>query len=348
MLLLVLAVATLHLVLVQRHWPTRLGDGAGQAPIRRMEVAFVRELQPSAPPPALRSLRAVPRGAAVAGAGFERPAWASVPEPVAPALPELAGAAAPAPVPPEAAEPTPVPFEWPPSTRLSYRLQGHYRGPVEGYARVEWLRRGPAYQVVLDAFVGPPFAPLFGRRVTSEGRITPAGLWPERFEEETRVLAAAPRRLSIEFGEQRLRYPGGHEVERPPGVQDSASQFVQMAWLFTVQPALLQPGTRVDFPIALPRSVRVWSFELLAAEPQRTPAGPVPVVHVRPTLPAERGDLTAEFWVAPGLQNLPVRIRIHNGGESWLELELERLPQQALPEEAAASGHQAEGGNLSR
>lgn len=348
MLLLVLAVAALHLVLVQRHWPARLGEGAAQAPIRRMEVAFVRELQPAAPPPALRSLRALPRGAAMPGIGFDRPAWASVPDPVAPALPELGDAAAPGLVSPAAAEATPAPFEWPPSTRLSYRLHGHYRGPVEGHARVEWLRRGPAYQVVLDAFVGPPFAPLLGRRVSSEGRITPAGLWPERFEEETRVLAAAPRRFSIELGEQRLRYPGGHEVERPPGLQDSASQFVQMAWLFTVQPVLLQPGMRVDFPIALPRSVRVWSFEMLAAEPQPTPAGPVPVVHVRPTRPAERGDLTAEFWVAPGLQNLPVRIRIHNGGDSWLELELERLPQQALPEGAAAGGAQAEGGNFSR
>jgi hypothetical protein len=67
-------------------------------------------------------------------------------------------------------------FEWPPSTRLSYRLTGNYRGPVEGRAKVEWLRSGTRYQVHMELSVGPEFSPLMSRRVSSEGEITSEGL----------------------------------------------------------------------------------------------------------------------------------------------------------------------------
>jgi hypothetical protein len=60
---------------------------------------------------------------------------------------------------PDTAASAPVAFEWPPSTRLSYTLTGHYRGPVHGQAQVEWLRDGTRYQVHMDVSVGPSFAP---------------------------------------------------------------------------------------------------------------------------------------------------------------------------------------------
>jgi hypothetical protein len=44
---------------------------------------------------------------------------------------------------------------------------------VHGEAQVEWLREGTRYQVHMDVSVGPSFAPLMSRRVSSEGEITP-------------------------------------------------------------------------------------------------------------------------------------------------------------------------------
>jgi hypothetical protein len=220
--------------------------------------------------------------------------------------------------------------EWPLSTRLSYVLTGHFRGPVDGQARVDWLRQGERYQVHLDLSVGPFFAPLASRRLSSEGRITPAGLHPERYEEETRIAFREPRRLRIEMGPARLRLPAGRELPRPPGVQDSASQFVHMTWLFTMQPGRLQPGTTLELPLALPRSVEPWVYDVTGTDTLYTPMGALPVVHVRPRRePGAGGDLTAEFWVAPTLQYLPARILIRQSEEVWIDLRLDRLPQQA-------------------
>ena len=211
--------------------------------------------------------------------------------------------------------------EWPPSTRLSYRLSGHYRGPVEGQARVEWLRNGAQYQVHMDLGIGPSFAPLLSRRVTSEGDITPQGLFPRRFEEVTRALLRAPRRVAITLDDQAMRLPSGAELPRPAGVQDSASQFVQLTWLFTTQPELLRAGQSLEFPLALPRQVQVWTYDVLATERLDTPAGPVQAVHVKPRRePRPGGDLTAEVWFAPSLQYLPVRILIRQDAENFIDL----------------------------
>jgi hypothetical protein len=221
---------------------------------------------------------------------------------------------------------------WPPSTRLSYQLTGHYQGPVEGQARVEWLRSGSRYQVHMDVSIGPAFAPLMSRRVSSEGEITPAGLSPQRFDEATKVLLRDARQLTVMLGAERVLFANGQSAPRPVGVQDGASQFVQLTWLFTTQPDLLQTGRSIELPLALPRSLQVWTYDVLGAETLTTPAGVVDAVHVKPRREAKPGgDLTAEFWVAPSLQYLPVRILIRQDADTYLDLQILRLPQQAAP-----------------
>ncbi|HSQ72884.1 MAG TPA: DUF3108 domain-containing protein, partial [Rubrivivax sp.] len=223
-------------------------------------------------------------------------------------------------------------FDWPPSTRLSYRLSGNYRGPVEGQAQVEWLRSGARYQVHMEVSIGPFFAPLMSRRVASEGEITPDGLRPSRYDEDTRIVLREPRRLVIFLDADRVRLPGGVELPRPEGVQDSASQFVQLTWLFTTQPALLQPGVSIALPLALPRHVQAWVYDVQEPELLPTPAGEVLALHVKPRREAVRpGDLAAEMWVAPSLQYLPVRIVIRQDEETYVDLVIERLPLQAEP-----------------
>ena len=149
-------------------------------------------------------------------------------------------------------------------------------------ARVEWLASGIRYQVHLDVSVGPPFAPLVARTLSSEGRITPDGLVPLRYVEETRVALREPRRLAIALDADVVRLAGGRQFERPAGVQDSASQFVHMTWLFTVRPELLGAGRTIEFPLALPRRVDRWVYEVVGPERIATPAGAIDAVHVRP------------------------------------------------------------------
>ncbi|HLL10257.1 MAG TPA: DUF3108 domain-containing protein [Rubrivivax sp.] len=368
--------ATLSLVVLVGHlWladgvvPSRLGDGDGQQRIKPIEVAFVRELQPSAVPAAAAVRRiaaparsALPAAPVAAASSPVQPPLEQPPEVVlatVTAAPEVvadaASAAAPSASTPEseaaltsaAAAPSPAgsapasqAFEWPPSTRLSYTLSGQFRGPVEGQARVEWLRSGTHYQVLMEASVGPRFAPLMTRRVSSEGEITADGLSPRRYEEETRAVMREPRRVSIVLDGDRVRLANGRDVPRPQGVQDSASQFVHLTWLFTTQPAWLTPGRSIELPLALPRHVSPWIYDVLDTETLYTPAGPVQAVHVKPRrMPTAdgkpSGDLTAEMWVAPTLQYLPVRIIVRQDEATYIDMLIERLPQQSAPENAA-------------
>ena len=324
---------------MDRHLPARLGPGAADTP-KRIEVAFVRELKPALPPPAARppppprlsALAAMPAASSAAPPALPLvPELALVPEPALVALP------LPLPLPPLQALAEPAAgaaataeFDWPPSTRLSYTLTGDFRGPVQGQAQVEWLRSGSRYQVHLEVSVGPSFAPVLSRRISSEGEITADGLQPRRYDETTQIALRAPRRLTIWLDADRVRLPAGSDLVRPPGVQDSASQFVQMTWLFTTQPQLLQKGSTIEIALALPRRVERWLYDVLDSETLWTPAGAVEAVHVKPRREAGAGgDLTAEFWVAPSLQYLPVRILIRQDASSYVDLLIERLPQQA-------------------
>lgn len=221
-------------------------------------------------------------------------------------------------------------WAWPPSTRLSYTLTGDYRGPVDGQAQVEWLLEGSRYQVHMDLSIGPVFAPLASRRVSSEGVVTANGLSPRRYDEVTRALLRQPQRLTVWLDDDQVRLANGRVEPRPAGVQDSASQFVHLTWLFTTQPELLQAGQSVTLPLALPRQLEPWVYDVTGAQTLATPAGEVETFHIKPRRPPRQGnDLTAEIWIAPSLQYLPVRIVIRQDAQTYLDLLIARLPQQA-------------------
>jgi len=322
---------------------------------------------PAPLPAASAPLEAAPvlEAAPLAAASETEPKLEPKPEPVAPQS-EAAAAATPAPTaessassaaataqapqalsaaPGPAAPPSALPsanapaeasaFEWPPSTRLSYNLVGDYRGPVQGKARVEWLRSGNRYQVHLDVRVGADFAPLLSRRMSSDGVLTEAGLKPQRYDEETKVLLREVRRQTIFFEPERIVLPRGGVQPTVAGVQDTASQFVQLSWMFTLQPQLLRTGQTVEVPLALARRVDRWVYDVVGEEVLDLPVGPIKAWYLKPRLQSKTNtDLSVETWFAPTLQYLPVRIRIRQDEASYIDLTLERLPQQASASEA--------------
>ncbi|MDB5819300.1 MAG: hypothetical protein JWQ11_2940 [Rhizobacter sp.] len=238
-------------------------------------------------------------------------------------------------VPPDAAASGARPFEWPVSTRVSYVLTGYYRGDVQGWAKVEWVKAGSRYQVHLDVTIGPDFAPIIYRRMSSDGEITPAGLSPRRYDEETKVVFRDVRRNTVILDRDHVTLPDGSRHDRRPNMQDQASQFVQLTYLFSTRPGLLATGRMIDLPLALPRKIDDWQYEVLENETIATPFGPVPAVHVRPrkngvgSTGTTSSDLTAEVWFAPTLAYLPVRIRIQQVGDNFLDLVIAKPPEQA-------------------
>ncbi len=231
--------------------------------------------------------------------------------------------------PASALSPRAAPFEWPLSTRLSYTLTGNVRGEVSGRAQVEWLREGDRYQVRVEVILGASFAPLMQRRMTSDGRITAQGLAPLRYEEETQIAFAAPRRAGVVFDAEGVTLANGQRQTRLPGLQDTASQFVQLTWLFATGAEPLHAGGEVVVPLALPRRLDRWVYDVVGEESLATPFGALPTWHLRPRREGTPSVLSIETWFAPRLQYLPVRIVIRQGPDSFIEMMIERLPQQA-------------------
>lgn len=350
--LLVLASLLMHGLVAERF--TTWMDGAVQAASAptRLQAMFVRELQPTAAPalPATPARPAAPRRTVVAPAPaasapeIAPEILAAVPDVVAsepvpprvePALPTVAELAPAAASPPAlasgaaASAPAGPAFEWPASTRLSYSLGGDVRGEVHGSAQVEWLREGSRYQVHLDVVVGPAVAPLMQRRMSSDGDLTPQGLVPRRYDEQTQVAFGRPRRVTLGFDADGVTLASGQRVPTLPAVQDTASQFVQLSYLFGIGAHRLQPGARIEVPLALARRVDTWVYEVVGEEELATPFGRLPTWHLKPQRAGDPSALSIETWFAPGLQYLPVRIVIRQGPEQFVDLMIERLPQQA-------------------
>lgn len=227
----------------------------------------------------------------------------------------------------EVAPPAAPAFDWPPSTRLDYRLEGYRNGPLQGDARVEWRRQGEQYEVMVSVRL-PPW---FERRMISHGVIGPTGLMPRRYDQETQVALRDLRRATVLLApDGAVTLANGQSAQAPAGVQDSASQFVQITWLFLTQAARLPVGAEVTLPLVLPHRVGEWVYDVVAQETVFLPIGPVEALHLKPRPHSGKpNEVSVEMWMAPQLQYLPVRLRLQQDANTHLELTLKQAPLQA-------------------
>ena len=208
---------------------------------------------------------------------------------------------------------------WPRNTRLTYTLTGQYRGELLGDARVQWQREAGRYQAQVAVNVGL----LFGMQMTSQGRITAHRLWPEVYAETRRG-----KTRQVRMGDQLVVLDQGQTLPRHPQLQDTASQFVQLAQDFERKRQPLAVGHAVPVVLARPGGVDEWWYDVVAQEAVDTALGPVQAFHLKPRpLDNPRGTVTAEMWFAPSLQHLPVRIRLSLNPEVWLDLRLSAVAQ---------------------
>jgi hypothetical protein len=312
-------------------------------------VMFTRMLRPAPAPPVVAAApapapmpkariapRPKPKASAPKPADPEPQIVEPAPEPAPPAEVVVAQAPAPAASAPEAAASAPLLAasapatdpsaegsldRWPTDTRLTYRLGGEWRGPLFGEARVQWQRDGDRYQVRLEVKVQP----LFTQVLTSQGDVTPDGLIPRAYEE----LRPGKRRAA-QFGDEVLMLENGRTVPRPAGVQDTASQFVELSHRFATGKELLEVGRTVSVWLARPGAVDHWTYDIVAREMLKTPSlGEVEAFHLKPRPIANpRGNITAEMWFAPSLQYLPVRIKVLMGTEAYVDLLVEQIEQR--------------------
>jgi len=352
---LVVAVALVHAWLTARlaERMAEIDSAAAKMP-PRIEVAYVKTLELEAPKPLAAAVAPTPppRPRAPRVAKKVEPAASAASAPAAVDEPASAVAVAEAvveppraPVEPAPADPAPVAvaaapasaaasavegFVWPKATRVSYLLTGNWRGELNGRAEVEWIKIDDRYQVNVAMFAGPEFAPLVARRMMSEGRIVEDGLAPDRYEEETKVVTRDDRRVSMVFAPDLVTLGNGQQRVRLPGVQDTASQFIQFTWMFGSQPERLRVGNTFEFPLALPRSMNVWVYDVAEEEVLYTAIGPLNTFHLKPRRAVRRpGEWVVEMWFAPELRFLPVRLRIEQDANTYVELTIARKPEMS-------------------
>ncbi|MEJ8839924.1 DUF3108 domain-containing protein [Ramlibacter sp. AN1133] len=316
---------------------------------------YTRMLQPAAPPPVVATVapaavprpraRAAPRPKPPASSAKERapkkeeePPIEKVeqqPEPppqeeVVAQAPEPAAsqpvAAASAPAAAASAPPSDVAAldQWPADTRLTYDVKGEYRNPVSGTAHVQWQRDGNRYQVRLDVTIR--IVVPITQTLTSQGEVTAAGLIPRAYEE----MRTGGKRRVTQLGDEVVVLEKGTTVPRPPGVQDTASQFVELAQRFATGRDVLAVGRTVKVWLARPGGVDEWTYDVTERQVLSLPLmGDVETFHLKPRVPLNpRGNITAEMWFAPSLQYLPVKIKVIMGNEAWLDLVVDRIEQR--------------------
>ena len=322
--------------------PPRAARVAPRAPRSVARVASATEVVASAPESAAVAVAAASETAAQSDAVAQAmpvshvdptmTATSPARPPEAASSPTLAGAGS-------SAQGSAPPFEWPASTRVSYVLTGNYLGEVSGQAQVEWIRLDDRYQVNLDLQVGPEFAPLITRRMTSEGSIAASGLVPARYDEDTQVVFRERRRISVGFETDAVVLADGQRRERLEGVQDTASQFIQLTYLFSTRPELLRVGSTIAFPLALPRTMDRWTYDVVEEQSLVTPFGRLQAFHLKPRPRGQRkaNELSAEMWIAPDLRYLPVRIRIEQDAATFIDLMISTKPEMAAPPAVASA-----------
>ena len=107
-------------------------------------------------------------------------------------------------------------------------------------------------------------------------------------------------------------------------------RFIQRTERLTPDHAVLRFGWTVEVPLVRARSIYRWTYDVLDEVAVNTPFGPLPAFHLKPRRATPKnGELSAEIWFSPQLRYLPVRIRIEQDPQTYLDLVIARKPDLA-------------------
>lgn len=175
-----------------------------------------------------------------------------------------------------------------------------------GATRYHWVHDGQRYRMDTVTETTGLAGLLKPLRIdqSSEGEIGPQGVRPLHFTQDARQSKPPEERIDFDWQLGRVMLRSGATKSEHPlvaGSQDMASLWLEMIWR-------AQQGGQFDFNVATGRRYTPrWFVPDEQAVTLDTALGPLAVhrIHMR----ARPGDNQIEFWLAPELHWLPVRIR---------------------------------------
>lgn len=219
-----------------------------------------------------------------------------------------------APLPPGTVLPTTLPN----SATLEFDASGQVKGfRYSAGAQLQWQHDGQYYKARQSVSMF-----LLGERAQiSEGLITPKGLQPLNFTDKGRNTQSA----SIDVASGKTHYSGGTaEAAVSDGVQDRLSVFLQLSAMIAAAPEQYPAGTVIDLTTTSARAATRWKFRVGATEALNLPLGSVLAIRLD-KLPGKSGsDQHGAVWFAPAMQYLPVRIKLTQGQDDFVDLQLRK------------------------
>ena len=240
---------------------------------------------------------------------------AAAPESAPSPPPAESAAAQEAPVaPPDA--PAAPPVQLPPPARLSFEVSGQAkRFDYRASAELLWQHDASSYEArqQIKAF-------LVGTRAqASRGRVTPAGLVPQRFTDQGRSEKSA----ELDFAAGQARFtPAAAPAPIAEGAQDRLSVFFQLSALLAAAPERFPAGSEISFTTVGSNDAERWTFRVQGLENLDLPVGALAALHLE-RLPRRAGDQQAALWLAPSLGYLPARIRLTQPDGDFADLRLQ-------------------------
>jgi hypothetical protein len=250
--------------------------------------------------------------------------------------------AAPEPEPPTPPEPPPVvaapaeePSALPPGLkdvptqgRIAYRTTYTRMRGLEALVYVDWsidLEQG-RYELWLRTVDPPGLLDL-----RSTGELKPFGIAPGKYVERVDIVN---REVSVEFDWNRhiVSFAGRGAGEPMPfieGTQDPLSLQFHLPLLAQAYPWRFGPGAQISFQVAR-RKVETYTFVVEGFESVTIQGKEIQTLKiVRPKTP--ESNRAVEFWIAPELDWIPVRLRYVDPKDDVWESYLANLPGQELP-----------------
>lgn len=158
-------------------------------------------------------------------------------------------------------------------------------------------------------------------KLESRGEVTADGLKPARFVHTRSDKPEKTASASFDWPAARVAFDYKarvwHETGLTAGTQDSLSQLYQFAWMKTLPAAL-------EFQVVSGKNRKTYRYTARAGGTLETPFGRT-ATRLYERVGQDKDDKAVSVWVAPGKDNLPIRVKVVDEDGVTLEQRLVSL-----------------------